>query len=106
MALLLRCTGQEVRVANDGAAALAAVGEWAPHVVLLDIGLPGMDGVEVARRLRSWPGGASLRLVALTGLSGPADRQRGLDAGVDEYLIKPVPPEELLRALCPAESTR
>jgi CheY-like chemotaxis protein len=102
-ALLLRCAGLEARVANDGPAALAAAREWAPQAVLLDIGLPGMDGLEVARQLRAGPAGAALRLVALTGLSDPADRQRALEAGVDEYLIKPAPPGELLRAVSPAE---
>lgn len=102
MALLLRCAGHEVVVANTGPAAVEAVGGWAPHVVVLDIGLPGMDGVEVARLLRSGPGGQALRLIALTGLSDPADRQRGLEAGIDVYLIKPVPPEELLEVLWPA----
>jgi CheY-like chemotaxis protein len=105
LALLLSTAGQEVRVANDGPAALAAVAEWAPQVVLLDIALPGMDGLELARQLRARPGGAALRLVALTGLSEPADRQRGLEAGLDAYLIKPASPEELLQAVCPAPAT-
>jgi len=100
-ALLLRCAGLEVRVVNDGPAALAAA-EWPPQVVVLDIGLPGMDGLEVARRLRAGPAGAALRLVALTGLTDPADRQRALEAGVDEYLTKPAPPDELMRAVSPA----
>lgn len=99
MALLLRSRGLEVQVANDGPAALAAAAARPPDVVLLDIGLPDMDGLEVARELRARPGGAAMRLVALTGRADPADRQRGLDAGVNLYLVKPVPPDELLAAL-------
>jgi CheY-like chemotaxis protein len=64
-------------------------------VVLLDIGLPGLDGHEVARRLRANPGGRGALLIALTGLGQEADRQRALAAGFDHHLAKPVDPEEL-----------
>ena len=73
---LLRIWGHEVTVAHDGAAALRAVPEVRPEVVLLDIGLPGMDGYEVASRLRATPGLAGLRLVAVTGYGQESDRRR------------------------------
>jgi CheY-like chemotaxis protein len=66
------------------------VGGVDPDVVFLDIGLPGMDGYEVARRMRQRPGGADLRLVALTGYGQASDRQRSREAGFDTHLVKPV----------------
>ncbi|HEX7842496.1 MAG TPA: response regulator, partial [Kofleriaceae bacterium] len=74
--------------AQDGAAALALAREVAPTIALLDIGLPEMDGYELARRLRN--GGAAIKLIALTGYGQEADRQRALSAGFDEHLVKPV----------------
>ena len=87
--LLTRLYGQEVRVAHDGPAALAAAGEFRPEVVLLDIGLPGMDGYEVARRLRERPEFEETLLVALTGWGQEADRERSRAAGFDHHLVKP-----------------
>jgi CheY-like chemotaxis protein len=97
-ARLLRLWGCEVRLAADGAAALAAAA-WRPDVVLLDIGLPRMDGYEVARRLRADPRTARTFLAALTGLARDEDRRRALAAGCDRHLAKPVDPDELLRLL-------
>jgi signal transduction histidine kinase len=91
MALVLRQDGHQVRVAHDGPAALDAARALAPEVVLLDIGLPnGMDGYEVARRLRALPGAADARLIALTGFGPDGDAQRSRDVGFDRYLTKPV----------------
>ena len=87
--------GHEVRAVHDGPAALAAVEALRPDVVLLDIGMPGMSGYEVARRLRERPGGAALRLVALTGWGAEDDRRRTREAGFDHHLVKPVAPAEL-----------
>ena len=90
MGMVLELLGIEHRVAFDGVTALDAVGEFAPDVVLLDIGMPGMDGYEVARRLRQAHGQSGMRLIALTGWSQPQDRERTRAAGFDHHLSKPV----------------
>jgi CheY-like chemotaxis protein len=95
LSLLLQSRGHETRIAIDGETALAAADEFAPHCVLLDLGLPRMDGYEVARRLRARPNGAELILVALTGWTGKDVRTRAADAGFDYHLVKPVNWEEL-----------
>ncbi|HYS09640.1 MAG TPA: CHASE domain-containing protein [Myxococcales bacterium] len=82
--------GHEVRTAHDGPAALEAAREMSPDVILLDIGLPGMDGYEVARRLRELPQAHDAFIVALTGFGQQKDRARALDAGFDQHLVKPV----------------
>ncbi|HYH65070.1 MAG TPA: ATP-binding protein, partial [Urbifossiella sp.] len=99
LALLLRMKGHEVRVAHDGLAALAAVEAAPPDLVLLDIGMPGMDGYEVARRLRERPGLEHLPLVAMTGWSQDEDRRRSREAGFDHHLVKPVEPAVLYQLL-------
>jgi CheY-like chemotaxis protein len=102
---LLDLAGHQVAVAHDGAAALEAVASFRPEVVLLDIGLPGMDGYEVARRLRALPAGKALVLVATTGYGQLEDRSRSRAAGFDWHLVKPVDLEELsgvLARLAPA----
>lgn len=93
--LLLTLVGHEVRHARDGVQALRMAAAFEPDVVLLDIGLPLMDGYEVARRLRAMPRTRGALLLALTGYGQPADRQRGKDAGFDGHLLKPVDPQEL-----------
>src|SRR5262249_18028864 len=98
LAVLLNLWGHEVYTAHDGAAALEAAQPWQPEVVLLDRGLPGMDGYEVARRLRAAQGSAGPLLVALTGYAQDEDRRRSQDAGFDRHLVKPVDPE-ILEAL-------
>jgi CheY-like chemotaxis protein len=90
LAQLLTLSGHEARAAHDGAAALAAARVFQPEVVLLDIGLPGMDGFEVARRLRQQEGGGQMLLVALTGYAQERDRQRTCEVGFDHHLAKPV----------------
>jgi PAS domain S-box-containing protein len=95
LAMLLRLKGHEVRVAYDGPAALAAVGAFGPDLVLLDLGMPGMDGYEVARRLRETPAFAGRAIAALTGWGQEADRRRTREAGFDHHLVKPVDPAEL-----------
>jgi signal transduction histidine kinase/DNA-binding response OmpR family regulator len=98
LATLLKLLGHEVHVAHDGPAALRATADVRPEVVFLDIGLPGMDGYEVARRLRR-PGRNEALLVALTGYGQDEDRRRSREAGFDHHLVKPVDPavlEELL----------
>lgn len=101
LAMMLRADGHEVRTGFGAPDALAMALSWQPDVVLLDIGLPGMDGYEVARRLRAAPDGLSLRLVALTGYGQPEDVQRSMAAGFDDHLVKPVGLQALAKALQP-----
>ena len=88
--MLLTLSGHEVLCAKDGLQALQFAADFDPDVVLLDIGLPLMDGYEVARRLRRMPGTRRALLIALTGYGQEGDRQRGRDAGFDGHLLKPV----------------
>jgi two-component system, OmpR family, response regulator len=90
LASLLKVIGNEVRTAYDGAAALAAVHTFAPDVVLLDIGLPEMDGYEVARQIRGRPHQPQPMLIALTGYGADEDQRRSYEAGFDHHLTKPV----------------
>jgi two-component system CheB/CheR fusion protein len=96
---LLELDGHEVIAAGDGHAGLQAVIDQCPDVALIDLGLPGMDGYEVARRTRAEEACRHIRLVALTGYGRKEDRQAVLEAGFDEHLVKPVGPEELARTL-------
>ena len=92
IAMLLTMEGHETRAVNTARAALLAVPDFQPEVVLLDIGLPEMDGYEVARRLRAQNGRHRMRLVAVTGYGQPSDRRRAHAAGFDEHMVKPVEP--------------
>ena len=101
LATLLRLFGAETRTAHDGTGALETFREWRPAVAFLDLGLPGMDGCELARHIRLEAGGAATLLVALTGWGQEEDRRRSTEAGFDQHLIKPVDfavLEELLAA--------
>jgi CheY-like chemotaxis protein len=95
---VLRTWELDVVTVRDGAAALDALRELRPHAVLLDIRLPKLDGLEVARRIRADPSTSGLLLIAMTGSSDPRDRAASLAVGFDHHLVKPVNPEEL-RAL-------
>ncbi|MCC2667839.1 MAG: histidine kinase [Armatimonadetes bacterium] len=99
LAEVLELWGYEVRLAHSGSLALAAAAAARPDLVLLDIGLPEMDGYEVARRLRADPTLRGTLLVALTGYGQESDRQRAREAGFDYHLTKPVDPQELERLL-------
>jgi signal transduction histidine kinase len=99
LAALLRLRGHHVRLAPDGPKALAAAADHAPDVVLLDLGLPGMDGHEVARRLRKHPGLDKALIVALTGSGSDEDRKRSLQSGCDLFLVKPVDWDDLDRLI-------
>ena len=99
LAELLSLWGHTARVAYDGRTALAEVRSWRPDVVLLDIGLPGMDGYAVAREIRELPDLAEVRLLAVTGYGQDADRRRAREAGFDSHLTKPVDAAELRSVL-------
>jgi CheY-like chemotaxis protein len=99
---LLALEGHEGHVAYDGPTALALARELHPEVVLCDIGLPDMDGYEVARRMRADRALRSAHLVALTGYASAEDRRRSLAAGFDRHIAKPPDPDELARILAQA----
>src|SRR5688572_10740500 len=92
LALMLRLEGHEVHCASDGEEALALAGLRRPEIVVLDVGMPKLDGCEVARRIRAESWGRDAVLVALTGWGQEADRRRSREAGFDMHLVKPVDP--------------
>ena len=89
LAMLLRFQGHDVRVAFSGMAALEITNHYQPHAILLDIGMPGMDGYEAARRLREQDGLREVTLIALTGWGHSEDRRRTAEAGFNHHLVKP-----------------
>ena len=95
LAELLALEGHETHVAHDGPSAVDAAKRLRPDVAILDIGLPGFDGLEVARRLRADPALKGLLLIALSGWVHPDDRARSRDAGFDHHIAKPVQLESL-----------
>jgi PAS domain S-box-containing protein len=97
--LLLEMHGHEVQIAGDGAAALAVARTFAPEIVLCDLGLPTMDGFEVARAMRADPALRNHHLIALSGYARPEDVQRSREAGFDSHLAKPVSLAVLQRAI-------
>ena len=90
LARILKLSGHEVEIAQDGAAALLAAQRLRPAFIFLDIGLPGMDGFQVAESLKREPGLERVRIIGVTGSASEEDRDRLRDAGVDYYLVKPV----------------
>jgi PAS domain S-box-containing protein len=99
LSFMLSLAGHETRIARDGAGALQAAGEFQPHVILCDIGLPGLDGYEVAKRLRAQPAFNGARLIAISGYGQEEDRRLSRDAGFDYHLTKPVEPGALIAML-------
>lgn len=89
LAMLVQASGHDVRTAHDGPAALETAHDYRPDVVLLDIGLPKMDGYEVAKKMRQQPFLTNVVLVAMTGYGQESDRQRSQEAGFDHHLVKP-----------------
>jgi CheY-like chemotaxis protein len=99
LAHLLRDAGHEVDVVHDGAAALAKLRTQRPDVAILDIGMPEMDGWQVAERVRTEGGAMPVLLIALTAYDQPIDRERSRHAGFDHHLVKPFDIEALCRLL-------
>lgn len=100
--MLLEMVAHEVRMVHDGPAVLKAMDDFEPEVILLDIGLPGMDGYEVARRLRVRNEPPPALLIAITGDGQPEDIYQAKSAGFDHHLIKPVDPDALLSLIASA----
>ena len=99
LALLLALAGHETHVAHDGPEALTRADALRPDAVLLDLGLPGLSGYEVCRRLRVEPWAREIPIIAITGWGQDDDRQRSKDAGFDAHLVKPVVFAELTALL-------
>jgi two-component system CheB/CheR fusion protein len=104
LAKLLRLMGHEVEAVHDGPAALEVAPHFRPEVVLLDIGLPLMDGYQTAQKLRELPGLEKTLLVAVTGYGRPEDRRCSREAGFDYHLVKPIDPLTLGQVLAARES--
>jgi CheY-like chemotaxis protein len=101
LAVVLRLEGHDVEVAHDGPTALLLFERHRPDVALLDVGMPGLDGYEVARRIRARADSAHVLLIAVTGWGQEKDRRQSADAGFDYHLTKPVEPDALIRLIQP-----
>ena len=99
LAMLFEITGDETQTAHDGLAAVEAAAEFRPDVVLLDIGLPGLNGYEAAQAIREQPWGQHMILIALTGWGQPEDRRKSTEAGFDAHMVKPIDHDDLLQLL-------
>ncbi|HEV3342335.1 MAG TPA: response regulator [Pirellulales bacterium] len=96
---LLRAMGHEVLPVSSAAEAIEAADSFLPEIVLIDIGLPDMDGYELAKRLRQLPATRTARLIALTGYGSADAKRQAEEAGIDDFFVKPVPLAHLYRAL-------
>lgn len=99
LSMLVELLGHDVRTAHDGMEALAVAAEFLPDMVLLDVGMPRMDGYETCRRMRAEPWGANMTVVAVTGWGREEDQAMTRLAGFDRHLVKPVPPALIIQAL-------
>lgn len=99
MATLLRLSGHDVSTAHDGPSALSYAAARRPEIILLDIGLPGMTGYEVAKKIRALSGLARVRLVAMTGYGQEEDRRRASDAGFDSHFVKPLDVDDVAKVI-------
>ena len=101
--MLLRITGNETYTAHDGLEAVEAAEKLRPDVILLDIGLPKLNGYDACRRIREQPWGKNMVLVALTGWGQDDDRRRSKDAGFDHHMVKPVEYTALMKLLAESQ---
>ena len=101
---MLQMTGNETRTAYDGVEAVEAAATFQPEVVLLDIGLPKLNGYEAARKIREQPWGKSMVLIAVTGWGQEEDRQKSREAGFNGHMVKPVDHAELMNLLASLSS--
>ncbi len=99
LAMFFEMEGRVVEVAYDGDEAVRKVENSMPELILMDLGMPRMDGFEAARKIRALAGSDSVILVALSGWGQPQDKERSRDAGFNEHLVKPVSPSDLRRLL-------
>jgi CheY-like chemotaxis protein len=98
-AMLLKILGHEIHTAYDGEEAIAAAAKLKPDVILLDIGMPKLNGYDVCRHIRAQPWGGEIVLIALTGWGQEDDRRRTGEAGFDHHMVKPVDPGALIKLL-------
>jgi PAS domain S-box-containing protein len=106
LSILLGMAGNETRTAYDGAEAVATAETFRPDVVLLDLGLPLMDGYETCTRIRKQPWGKDILVVALTGWGQAEDRRRSTEAGFDRHIVKPADPVQLMKMLAELEAAK
>ncbi|MCD6679947.1 MAG: response regulator [Burkholderiaceae bacterium] len=106
LAIVLSTEGFEVRTDNDGADAWQTIRNWRPSVALIDLDLPSIGGLELARRARTLAFGDQLLLAALTGYGRDSDRKTSRQAGFDTHMVKPVDPNEVLRWIATASVNR
>ena len=106
LAMMLSIMGHETRTAHDGESAVATAESFLPDVVLLDIGLPKLNGYEVAQRIREHKWGAAMFLIAVTGWGQEEDRQRSSEVGLNVHMVKPVEPAALERLFAELRRTR
>lgn len=99
LGMMLKMMGNDTRTAYDGEEAVAVTAEFRPDVILLDIGLPKLNGYEACRRIRAREGGERVVVIAQTGWGQDEDRQRTHDAGFDHHMVKPVDPTALMTLL-------
>jgi len=97
---VLKQAGFRVRTVADGEAALTAIAEEPPDLVLLDVMIPGRDGYAVCQEIRANPAWQSMRIIMLTAKGGDVQREKGLSLGADDYVTKPFSPRELVQRIC------
>ena len=106
MAMMLEFLGNEVRTAHDGLEAVESAEQFRPHVILMDIGMPRLNGYEATRRIREQPWGQGIAVIALTGWGQEGDRAKSREAGCDGHLVKPIHLPDLEKLLGELQGAR